>query len=575
MAFHRIRAFHVVTAVLLGMAMLSGLPHAWAQRASDISDLLSGEGRVYYGHAPNSIMVVDYPENIARIEEYLKMVDVPPRQVLIEARVVEVKLQGEHALGINWSLFAEKNGYDMGQFLVSGSTVGSAISQDIPYKNTAYPPGSTSAVNENPFTITIFDENINVVVQTLANAFDTNILSAPRVTALNNEEAEIRVVEELRWVTPEVQVEEGTVSITWTEADDSPRDVGISLRVRPMITDDGNILMELHPEVSEHVRDIELTAVAGSIAVPYTIPIVDTRNADTKVVIGNGQTLIIGGLIKDKSTVGESKIPLLGDIPVLGHFFKSSIKSKDKSELLIFVSPTIITPEVTEHMNRMERADGWYLKDQPPPKRRDVPHGVWKKEISVLGLDEAENHGILPLDSKNHARDESSAADDSSDDGDDQMKNDEDTMMRHQEPKDEESLIQIDMSKREEEKNMPINKGVDPAIRDQARAQKDESHEQPQKTAVDKESLQPIAPQALPESVIEAAAGQAKTNEPKAAPLVIEVKAASSGENNATAPQEDKIFHEIEALLKSVKRDIEINKALNRQWEESGSKQRP
>lgn len=366
--------------LMLVLALPGGTP-AWGQQAaSDLSELLSSEGTVYFGSSPNSIMVIDYPENIKNVESYLRMVDVSPRQVLIEARVVEVKLQGQHALGINWSLFAEKGGADLGYVNLGGSSGTSPIEQDIPYKNTSYPPGSTSATSEDPFSITIFDENINVILQTLANSFDTNILSAPRVTAVNNQEAEIRVVEELRWVVPQIQVDEGTVSLSWEEPEDSPRDVGISLSATPMITEDGDIFMELRPEISEHVRDIDLTAVAGNTTVDYSIPIVDTRNAHTKVVIGNGQTLIIGGLIKEKMTKGESKIPLLGDIPYLGYLFKSTLDTKEKSELLIFVSPTVISADVKDRMRRKDEA-AWYLNDEESDQETkpgiDPPFAVW------------------------------------------------------------------------------------------------------------------------------------------------------------------------------------------------------
>jgi len=171
---------------------------SFSQDVSDITSLLSSEGKVLYGNEPNSILVIDYPENLKRIEEYLKMIDVPPRQVVIEARVVEVKLQGEHSLGINWQLFAEKHGLEMGQFRI-GSSEGGPLEQMIPYKSTYYPPGSTQSEDmEEPFTVTVFDENINVVLKALANSLKTNILSAPRVTTVNNRPAEIKIVKKLQ-----------------------------------------------------------------------------------------------------------------------------------------------------------------------------------------------------------------------------------------------------------------------------------------------------------------------------------------------------------------------------------------
>ena len=291
------------------------------------------------------------------------MVDVPPEQVLIEARVVEVKLQGENALGINWQAFAEKGGFEIGQFLV-GSTAGGPLEQNIPYKSTYYPPGSTvSTDKEEPFTITVFDENINVVLKALANSYDTNILSAPRVTTVNNRPAEIKIIQKLPWAEPEVEMAETGIAVSWNM---NFEEVGIILKVTPTITEDGKISMEVKPEVSEKIGDYELTVIQGDNQVPYTVPIIDTRTADTKVVISNGQTLIIGGLIKEKTTKGVTKVPLLGDIPGLGWLFKSKKDTKEKTELLIFVSPTIITPQVITYMERKEKfgVGKWYMEER-------------------------------------------------------------------------------------------------------------------------------------------------------------------------------------------------------------------
>ena len=216
---------------------------------------------------------------------------------------------------------------------------------------------------EDPFTITIFDENINVVLEALANSYDTNVLSAPRITTVNNRAADIRVIRDLPWAEPEVSTEEGVVTVTW---DINYEEVGIILEVTPMITEDGQIALEISPEISEKVDDYDLTVVQGTTEVPYTVPIIDRRTANTKVVIGNGQTLIIGGLIKDTLTKGETKVPLLGDIPILGWLFKSTKDTWDKTELLIFVSPTIITPQVLTHMKKYERygPGKWYLDER-------------------------------------------------------------------------------------------------------------------------------------------------------------------------------------------------------------------
>ena len=156
------------------------------------------------------------------------------------------------------------------------------------------------------------------------------------------------------------------------------------MKVTPMITDDGKISMDLSPEISEHTSDLSLSAIVGSTTVPYTIPIVDTRNAKTKVVVGNRQTIIIGGLIKEKVTKQVSKIPLLGDIPYLGYLFKSKRDIHEKTELLIFVSPTIIDSSVEAAMTKKEEGY-WYVQEEKKlEKDKNNKGNFFKKQIPEL-----------------------------------------------------------------------------------------------------------------------------------------------------------------------------------------------
>lgn len=343
--------------LILLFLFLSGARVFAQEQNSNIKNLLSAGGKVLYGNEQNSIVVIDYPDNIERVKEYLNMIDVPPRQVMIEARVVEVKLQKEHALGVNWQLLADRKHIPLGQFDVGSSSglgqFADGLKQGISYKNTNYPP-ITGTTSESPFTFGIFDENINVIVQTLANSLDTNVLSAPRVATVNNREAVIKVIQSLPWAEPDIQVagQSGSITASWKIHFE---EVGIILKVTPIINDDGDITMLLNPEISDKTSDYSLTITQGTTTIPYTIPVIDKRTASTKVVVKNGQTLIIGGLIKEKITKGETKVPLLGDMPFLGYLFKSKKDTVDKTELLIFISPTIITPDESVRMRKNEQ----------------------------------------------------------------------------------------------------------------------------------------------------------------------------------------------------------------------------
>ncbi|MDD5729555.1 MAG: hypothetical protein PHN57_00290 [Candidatus Omnitrophica bacterium] len=391
--------------IILFLVFIFIFSSAYAQEIStNIKSLLSSEGKILYGNEPNSIVVIDYPENVKRIAEYLNLVDLPPQQVLIEARVVEVKLQKEHALGVNWQLFADKGYLPLGQLkLGSATTFGQPgpLSQSLAYKNTFFPPGQTATGSENPFTIAVFDDNINVILETLASALDTDILSAPQITTVNNREAQIKVIQSYPWAEPSATTDaNGNITLTWTIHFE---EIGITLKVTPTINEDGKISMVLDPEVSEKTGDLPLT----TSGLTYNVPIIDRRNASTKVIIGNGQTLIIGGLIKDKITKGESKVPFLGDIPGFGYFFKSTRDTRDKTELLIFVSPTIITPDVFTHMAKQEKyiyGRGYSQEREDKEKQILIREDIEKrkKEEALLRLEcLTREHSALVAERKN------------------------------------------------------------------------------------------------------------------------------------------------------------------------------
>ena len=343
---------------------------------TNIKSLLSKDGKVIYGNEPNSIIVFDYPQNLDRVQDYLSLADVVPRQVLIEARVVEVRLTREHTLGVNWSAFAEKGGLEMGQFKVNSAGGASPLVQAISQIPVYSTPGQSNSGILNPFTVTIFDENLNVVVSAIAADLDTDILSAPRITTVNNRAAEIKIIQSYPWAEPQVDTsgDSATVSISWVVHFE---EIGIILKVTPMITEDGTISMDLSPEISEKVGDLDLE-VEG---ITYKVPIIDKRSAATKVVVGNGQTLIIGGLIKDKNVTTRAKVPVLGDMPILGYFFKSQSTLKEKVELLIFVSPTVVNAnEVARMGNEYKYGVGKKFSKDAAAKQSGLERAMEKEE---------------------------------------------------------------------------------------------------------------------------------------------------------------------------------------------------
>ncbi len=347
--------------------------NSYAQQvSSDISSLLSSEGKVLYGEEPNSIVVTDYPENLQRVSEYLDVLDVPPQQVLIEARVIEVVLQDQNALGINWNVLASHQGLQIGGYRVT-SAGSNTIDQNIPslpvYPKPGDPNSSLKALGGglDPFTLTVFNNDITAVLSAMASSLNTDVLSAPRVVTVNNRPADIRIIQSYPWAEPQVSLSDsGATTVTWTVHFE---EIGIILRVTPTINPDGNISMILNPDISEFVSVKTLSLKTGPLAtdvLTYDIPIIDKRTASTKVIVGTGQTLIFGGLIKNKMVQNDIKVPFMGNLPILGPLFRTRNTVKEKTELLILVSPTVINSSEVARMGKEVKygANHQYVLDQ-------------------------------------------------------------------------------------------------------------------------------------------------------------------------------------------------------------------
>jgi len=344
-----------------------GSDPAFALSGSAILNLKSSSGKIIPDVEANSFLVVDHPSNIVMIEEYLKMIDVPQEQVLIEARIVEVKLEGQHSLGVNWALNKLRLGRGLETYGAytndaGGTTYPSGIFQGLEYQPVAYPP--ITGTETDPFTFGVFNQNIDVVVQALTSELDTDIISAPKITTTNNRRAKIDVMKTIPYLEQVEKEEEDTdagTSVTFTY-DYTFADEGVSLEVTPLINPDGSITMTLVPQVKEIVQFRELVKPEGAESGP-SLPETDVRIANTKVTVQAGQTLVIGGLIREKLTGGVLKVPMLGDIPLLGSLFRSKTDTKEKTELLIFVSPRVITPQLVSGMERQKKEISGHLPE--------------------------------------------------------------------------------------------------------------------------------------------------------------------------------------------------------------------
>jgi len=254
----------------------------------------------------NIIMLVCTPETYRNILTFLNDLDVPPRQVLIECTVAEFTLSDDLKLGIEWML--------------KGSTGG------------AFTLATSFGVPSGPGLIYKFlsnSGNFQALINAYAAQNKVNILSTPRLLVLDNQEATIQVGTDIPIITGQATVPAGTSilqSYTYTHT-------GVMLRVKPTINTEGLLTLNIMQEVSE----------AGANPPGISSPTILTRRITTSIVAAHGQSVGLGGLIQDKITLGESKVPILGDLPLIGYLFKSTTTSKNRTELLVILTPTILT----------------------------------------------------------------------------------------------------------------------------------------------------------------------------------------------------------------------------------------
>lgn len=285
------------------------------------------------------VFVTDYPDNIERVRSFLNDIErAVKRQVMIQAHIVEVSLDDNYSLGLNWNLILgyefNKGQIDLSQSLLSGAT-----------------PGDF----QGKYVITRADKHFEAIIDAMKRQGQTNILSSPKISTMNNQKAVIKLTtREVSWISNTIFNAEGKVLVNYT----TPQvdEVGIFLDVTPYISEDGLITMQIHPSISE-VTKTSLSPDRNS-----SKPIIDMREIDTMITVKNGQTIVIAGLIVDKIMESRRSLPVLGNIPVIGNLFSNTAQDKRKSELVILLTPFILDDRTVEdiareHKNRLYRSE--------------------------------------------------------------------------------------------------------------------------------------------------------------------------------------------------------------------------
>jgi MSHA type pilus biogenesis protein MshL len=293
------------------------------------------------------VFVTDYSDNMKNIEDFLAdLQDTVRRQVMIQAHIVEVSLNDDYSLGLDWVALA-------------GSGIG-AGGQLIKFSQHLVPNPPTGV-----FQVKITDKDVRALLDAMKEQGNLNILSSPRISAINNQKALIKLTtQEVSWITNTIIVPGSNGNITQTSNTPQIDEVGIFLDVTPQIDGEGLITMQIHPSVSE------ITSISESPDGSSNMPVIDIREVDTLVHARTGQTVVIAGLIKDKILESKRQVPLLGDIPVLGNLFSQVKQEKTKTELVILLTPYILNEQYISEMSREseERLLRMGRKFQPVPQ---------------------------------------------------------------------------------------------------------------------------------------------------------------------------------------------------------------
>ncbi len=315
--------------------------------------LLSTRGAVAVDERTNMLLIQDTADRLADIRRLVATLDIPIRQVQIEARIVIVNDDFTRELGVRAGYTGiRRNGND-GVVVTSGSAEATDTALDSALDNlqdngTPYPVGIPTGTNaSNRY-------NVNLPVQNAAGRIATMILGSNYIVDLELSAAQAegrgRVVSSPRLLTAnqkEASIEQG-VEIPYQESASSGattiqfKKAVLALKVTPQITPDNRIILDLNVK-KDSVG--EIVVQSGGVGVPA----IDTREVTTQVLVNDGQTVVLGGILEEEERHTENKVPYLGDIPVLGRLFKTTRKQNDKDELLIFVTPKIVREGVNVH----------------------------------------------------------------------------------------------------------------------------------------------------------------------------------------------------------------------------------
>lgn len=278
-------------------------------------------GSIQADDRSNQVVISAFPERLQEVEKIIKQLDEPTKAVLIEVRILQILLNPKFDYGINWS----------NPFNNSKSRYIRAIDtpQSFPISSTISALGTLGSVTYGKIDPDLLQLEINALKQ----VSNSRVIARPRLMVTNNQEANIHIGDTIPYVTSTTT---GTGDTATVSEQINFIDVGIKLKVTPTINDDGVVVMKVRPEISSRTKDVETPKKA-------LIPQVNTTYVETTAIVKDGNTVIIGGLKQLTNKNSRGGLPYLMDIPIAGYAFKNESKDFQDSEIVIFLTPHIVS----------------------------------------------------------------------------------------------------------------------------------------------------------------------------------------------------------------------------------------
>jgi general secretion pathway protein D len=281
----------------------------------------------------NALVMTAPPKTMRSLMQVVDRLDVRRAQVIIEAMLVEVSNDASRDLGVNWVVDGSGDNFLVGLFNqpIAGTSIAD-IARGIndPSSVTTAPGGLTIGGGRNESSGT----NFAAILRALASNGDTNVVSMPSVITLDNEEAQIKVAQEVPFLTGQFTNTGGAGGAVNPFQTIERKEVGNILKITPQITDENTILLKIEQEASG------IAAAASQVS--STDLVTNKRTISTRVLVDDGGMIVLGGLIEDRLTESESRVPVLGKIPVIGALFRVRNTQKTKTNLMVFIRPRVL-----------------------------------------------------------------------------------------------------------------------------------------------------------------------------------------------------------------------------------------